>query len=66
MPAIRGHRAEAEEVLQEAYTVIWLKTGTFDAKMSSALTWMATRARHKAIDRRRAQHRHEPLESLTE
>lgn len=61
-----GDRAEAEEVLQEAYTAIWLKAGTFDATLSSALTWMATLARHKAIDRRRAQRRHEPLDSLAE
>ncbi|MEH3023966.1 MAG: sigma-70 family RNA polymerase sigma factor [Pseudomonas oryzihabitans] len=60
------NRAEAEEVLQEVYTVIWLKAGTFDARRSSALTWMATIARHKAIDRRRAQHRHESLDSLSE
>ncbi|RAU39933.1 sigma-70 family RNA polymerase sigma factor [Pseudomonas sp. RIT411] len=61
-----GDRAEAEEVLQEAYTAIWLKASTFDATLSGALTWMATLARHKAIDRRRAQHRHEPLETLAE
>ncbi|APQ14573.1 hypothetical protein SB18R_23165 [Pseudomonas oryzihabitans] len=61
-----NNRAEAEEVLQEVYTAVWLKAKTFDPTLSGAMTWLATIARHKAIDRRRAQHRHEPLDSLDE
>ncbi|WP_315810361.1 sigma-70 family RNA polymerase sigma factor [Pseudomonas sp. C9-3] len=59
-------RAEAEEVLQEVYIAVWLKAETFDPRLAAAITWLATIARHKAIDRRRAQHRHEPLESISE
>jgi RNA polymerase sigma-70 factor (ECF subfamily) len=58
-----GNRAEAEEVLQEAYTSIWLKASSFDPGLASAYTWMATITRHKAIDRRRAQRVYEPLEA---
>ncbi|KTS92635.1 hypothetical protein NS201_07990 [Pseudomonas oryzihabitans] len=61
-----NNRAEAEEVLQEVYIAVWLKAKTFDPTLSGAMTWLATIARHKAIDRRRAQHRHEPLDSLDE
>lgn len=61
-----GNRAEAEEVLQEAYTSIWLKASSFDPGLASAYTWLATIARHKAIDRRRARHIHEPLDSVAQ
>jgi RNA polymerase sigma-70 factor (ECF subfamily) len=61
-----GDRAEAEEVLQEVYTSVWLKASTFDPRLSAAITWLATIARHKAIDRRRAQQRHESLDGLEE
>lgn len=60
------NRAEAEEVLQEVYTSVWLKASTYDPQRSAAITWLATIARHKAIDRRRAQPRHEPLDDLEE
>jgi RNA polymerase sigma-70 factor (ECF subfamily) len=61
-----GNRAEAEEVLQEAYTSIWLKASSFDPGLASAYTWLATITRHKAIDRRRARRVHEPLEAATQ
>lgn len=61
-----SNRAEAEEVLQEVYTAVWLKATTFDPQLSAAMTWLASIARHKAIDRRRAQHLHEPLDGLDE
>jgi len=59
-----GSHAEAEEVLQETYASIWLKACTFDPALSSAGTWLASIARHKAIDRRRARRAHEPLETV--
>lgn len=61
-----SNHAEAEEVLQEIYTSVWLKASTFDPALSSAGTWMASIARHKAIDRRRTRHAHEPLETVAE
>jgi RNA polymerase sigma-70 factor (ECF subfamily) len=51
-------RSEAEEVLQEAYITIWHRAASFDAGKSSAITWLVTVTRNKAIDRLR-QHREE-------
>ncbi|MEN4748238.1 sigma-70 family RNA polymerase sigma factor [Pseudomonas sp. Ps21-P2] len=61
-----GNRAEAEEVLQEVYIMAWLKASRFDPQLASAITWLSTMARHKAIDRRRAHRRHDPLETIPE
>lgn len=61
-----GNRAEAEEVLQEVYIMAWLKAPRFDPQLASAMTWLATIARNKAIDRRRAHRPHAPLETIPE
>lgn len=47
-------RGEAEDVLQEVYVTIWRKAAEFDATRASPITWMATIARNRAIDRFRA------------
>jgi RNA polymerase sigma factor (sigma-70 family) len=49
-------RGEAEEVLQETYTAVWRCAASFDATRASAITWLVTLSRNKAIDRLR-QHR---------
>lgn len=54
-------RGEAEEVLQETYTTVWRRAGSFDASRASAITWLVTLSRNKAIDRLR-QHREELLD----
>lgn len=62
-------RAEAEDVLQEVYTSVWRRAAQFDAGRASAITWLATIARHKAIDRLRAlpaPHRLAPIELAEE
>lgn len=46
-------RAEAEDVLQEVYVTIWRKAAEFDAARASPVTWTATIARNRAIDRLR-------------
>lgn len=61
-----GNRAEAEEVLQEVYIMAWLKASLFDPQRAGAMTWLATMARHNAIDRRRARRGHDPLETTPE
>jgi RNA polymerase sigma-70 factor (ECF subfamily) len=48
-----GDRAEADEVLQEAFVTIWRRASSFDATLSSAFTWLVTVVRNKAIDRLR-------------
>ncbi len=51
---ILPERAEAEDVLQEVYVTIWRKAAEFDASRASPITWTATIARNRAIDRIRA------------
>lgn len=47
-------RADAEEVLQDAYVAAWNKAPQFDARRASAMTWLGAIARNRAIDRLRA------------
>ncbi len=47
-------RGEAEDVLQEVYVTVWRKAGEFDASRASPITWLATIARNRAIDRYRS------------
>lgn len=54
-------RAEAEEVLQEVFISVWRRADTFDPGKASAITWLVTMARNRAIDRLR-QHRETALD----
>jgi RNA polymerase sigma-70 factor (ECF subfamily) len=40
----------AADVLQETYVRIWERAGEFDPRKGSALAWMATIARNRALD----------------
>ncbi len=51
-------RAEAEEVLQEAFWQVWERAPDFREELGSAFCWVVTIARRKAIDRLRANSRH--------
>ncbi len=51
---VLGDRAEAEDVLQEVYVAVWAKAEQFDARYSSAFTWLGVIARNRAIDHSRA------------
>lgn len=42
--------AQAEEVLQDTYLAVWMRAGEFRASRGSAMTWVITIARYKAID----------------
>jgi RNA polymerase sigma factor (sigma-70 family) len=46
-------RQEAEEALQEAYLSVWRRAATFDAGKGSAMTWLITLTRNRAVDRLR-------------
>jgi RNA polymerase sigma factor (sigma-70 family) len=50
---VLGDRAEAEDVLQEVYLIVWRRAGQFDAGRASPITWLATLARNRAIDQAR-------------
>ncbi len=51
---ILPERGEAEDVVQDVYVTIWRKAAEFDASRASPVTWAATIARNRAIDRLRA------------
>lgn len=54
---ILGDREEAEDALQEVYVSVWRQAGRFDAGRASPITWLATLARNRAIDRLRSRRR---------
>jgi RNA polymerase sigma-70 factor (ECF subfamily) len=47
-------RDEAEDVLQEVYVSVWSRASSFDAERASPITWLATIARNRCIDRLRS------------
>ena len=49
-----GNREEAEEILQEVFFDLWNRASTFDATGGSAMGWIFTIARNRAVDRLRA------------
>ncbi len=54
--------AEAQEVLQEVYLTVWRNAGSYDSSRASPITWLATLARNRSIDRLRE--RRVPTEDL--
>lgn len=66
---ILGDRSEAEDALQDIYVVVWRRAGAFDPTRGvSPITWLATLARNRAIDRLRASkaHLNRPIEAATD
>lgn len=65
---ICGERQSAEDVLQDVYVIIWKRAGGYEPGRGSPLAWLATIARNRAIDRRRAMGRRPAVtvESLPE
>lgn len=51
---ILKERDQAEEVLQEVYVSVWSRAGSFDSERASPITWLATIARNRSIDRLRS------------
>lgn len=44
---------DAEDVLQEAFCIVWTKAGAFDRRKGRALGWLTTIIRHCSVDRLR-------------
>ena len=66
---ILGDRGEAEDALQDVYVSVWRRAGSFDGSRGSPITWLATLARNRAIDRLRSGRRTRgsvPVEAASE
>lgn len=50
---ILRRRQDAEEVLQDSYLSIWQRAGAFDRTRGTAMTWLITLVRNRALDRLR-------------
>ena len=59
-----GARDVAEELLQEAFVLIWRNASRFDPAIGSAIGWMSVIARNVAIDRLRRQRNEAPRAEL--
>ena len=57
---ICGDRQAAEDVLSDVYLTIWKRAGAFEPGRASPISWLATIARNRAIDWRRAAGRAAP------
>ena len=49
--SIVQHRETSEEILQETFLKVWNNIDQFQEQRGTLCTWMATIARHKAIDK---------------
>jgi RNA polymerase sigma-70 factor (ECF subfamily) len=58
---IVGQRADAEEVVVDAFTQAWREAGRFEAERGSVAAWLAMIARSRALDLVRARGRRERL-----
>lgn len=59
-----GDREMAAEVVQDAFVTLWRRARLFDARSGSLLTWLLAIARHRAIDRLRAEGRRPARDAL--
>lgn len=50
---ILGDRKEAEDALQDVYINLWQRADRYDPSRASPISWLATFARNRAIDRLR-------------
>jgi RNA polymerase sigma-70 factor, ECF subfamily len=65
---IVGHRDIAEDVLQEVYVRLWQQASMYDRSRGSAITWLTSIARNRALDeaKRRTMRSIEDLPGVTE
>lgn len=51
-----GSPESAEEIVQDVFTRVWEKAGTYDSAQAKVLTWLVSITRHRAIDELRRNH----------
>jgi RNA polymerase sigma-70 factor (ECF subfamily) len=51
---ILGDRKEAEDALQDVYVNLWQRADRYDPLRASPISWLATFARNRAVDRLRS------------
>jgi len=59
---ILGNRSDAEGTLQDVYVTVWQKAAGYDPARASPVTWLATIARNKSIDRLRKRRDMRPID----
>lgn len=59
---VLNDRAAAEDVLQDTFVAVWQKAARFPTLRTSALAWLTTMARHRAIDVLRRRRPETPLQ----
>ncbi len=59
-----GDRQAAEDVVQETFLALWNRAETYDRRLGSLSSWLRTIARHRAVDRLRAEGRRPRVVSL--
>ncbi len=61
-------RSDAEEILQDAFVMLWSRCGSITLAGDSTLPWLVTTARYLALNRGRsiARRRTDPLEAMAE
>jgi RNA polymerase sigma-70 factor (ECF subfamily) len=47
-------RSEAEEILQEVFVLVWMRSETYNVSLGPPAAWLVRIARNRAIDRLRA------------
>lgn len=58
---VLNDREDTQDVAQEVFAQIWKKAGLYESSRGKPLTWVATMARNRAIDRLRSKQRRAKL-----
>ena len=59
---ILGNRGQAEDALQEGFVRVWRNAGRFDHSKGSAMTWLISIVRNRALTMRHSMSRLQPVE----
>jgi len=63
---ILKNEAEAEDVLQEVFFLIWDKIDTYDERLGNPISWMTRISRNRAIDKLRAKKQSSDIDETNE